>query len=1006
MARERPYAIRSWSGGILAPVLYARGDTANYAFGAKDILNAFVTRGGAVANRSGTRFIAEVKDSSKATRIIPWIFDNDDRYAIEMGEGYFRFYQDGARIVVSGVAAYVATTYYEPGDIVSNAGTNWYAKEKSFGVTPAAGDYWHALTSTTFEVPNPYTAAQVFDVRAVQLNDVTWLVHPSHPIYELTRYGDTDWTMRPFSTKPPLDGPAGIATSSTGSAVTDRYKVTSVKKETLEESLPGHIAPLVLSTGDMAGGSPARVRILSTGHALIVGNDVYVVDVFPVTGTPNAAFEAALEGKVFNVGAINAGVSFDLDSTTALVVPAGYRATVIQVGTAAAPYGALIGGATEDIQPNAVAHGLATGDEILVIDVVVTLDKTPCTNAALVALLKGKTWKVTVIDVDNFSLDDSDGITLGGAFDIIYAETAVTDTHGATDDVTLTWNAVPGAEAYYVYKEANGVFGFIGTAIGTTFVDEAAALEPDSEDVPPAFLDPWRKASSYPSSVGLHKERLIFAGSTDEPSRFWMSRIGDFRNFTHRSPLQDDDAVTGVISGAGRIKHIRDMDTLVMLAEAGIWFVYGDADGVIRPTAINAKKRGNVGSGDVTPMEIDDSLLYVESRASVVRDFRIDAIEFKKGRDLTTYASHLFDGLSIVDAAYQRIANSMGLWVRSDGVLLMETYVREQEINAWTRSVTGTGIDFGFESAAVIPDDGEDRVYSIVRRTVNGSTERYVEYFTNRKAGHADYDLVDDAFFVDSGLTYDGRNTSATTFTLSAGPPWTAGSTLTLTASAATFPGTGANVGKRYKLYVGSEYVHVDVTVDGSTTIQTVTCVEAVPVALRGVATLVWSAMVMGVSGLGHLEARTLNGLADGIPFTGRSVTTGAITLSSWAEYVVAGLPYVTDIETLDLDTPTSAVAGQDKVVPELVALVNGTIVDGGVEASAIYGPRVGPDSGNLTPLFQTPVQATDHVTLFSGKAKGEPIGEFNNKGSILIRHTYPLPMLVEGLMLAAATES
>jgi hypothetical protein len=57
------------------------------------------------------------------------------------------------------------------------------------------------------------------------------------------------------------------------------------------------------------------------------------------------------------------------------------------------------------------------------------------------------------------------------------------------------------------------------------------------------------------------------------------------------------------------------------------------------------------------------------------------------------------------------------------------------------------------ESVATIPGDlDEDQVWFIVKRTINGSTTRYVEYMSGFDFGSD----ITNAFYVDSGLTYSG----------------------------------------------------------------------------------------------------------------------------------------------------------------------------------------------------------------------------------------------------------
>ena len=104
---------------------------------------------------------------------------------------------------------------------------------------------------------------------------------------------------------------------------------------------------------------------------------------------------------------------------------------------------------------------------------------------------------------------------------------------------------------------------------------------------------------------------------------------------------------------------------------------------------------------------------------------------------------------------YQSEPDSI-LWAtRADGVLLGMTYERGQDVVGWFRCVT----DGEFESVAVIPGDGEDEIWVSVKRVINGETKRFIEYFSSRDFGS----LREDAFFVDSGLTYD-TGTAASTF--------------------------------------------------------------------------------------------------------------------------------------------------------------------------------------------------------------------------------------------------
>jgi hypothetical protein len=91
------------------------------------------------------------------------------------------------------------------------------------------------------------------------------------------------------------------------------------------------------------------------------------------------------------------------------------------------------------------------------------------------------------------------------------------------------------------------------------------------------------------------------------------------------------------------------------------------------------------------------------------------------------------------------------------------------------------------ESVATIPGDlNEDDTYLIVQRTVNGATKRYVEYFSSFDFGTD----VEDAFFIDSGLTYSG--TAATSIS---GLSHLEGEVVSILANGATHPNKAVSSG-------------------------------------------------------------------------------------------------------------------------------------------------------------------------------------------------------------------
>lgn len=324
----------------------------------------------------------------------------------------------------------------------------------------------------------------------------------------------------------------------------------------------------------------------------------------------------------------------------------------------------------------------------------------------------------------------------------------------------ITWTAPAGQTVaeYYVYKDPfdNGTFGFIGTATdGTTFHD--AGMLPDFAVTPPTPVPLFNATGDYPARAAYYQQRRFFAHTLNQPDAVWGSRVGFHSNFMISSPLQDDDALTFRIAGnqANPVRHLIGLKTLDVLTDGGAWTV-GQSKTPLTPGNLPADQETYVGIGDAPPVVIGNAILYVEARGSIVRDLQFDLqVEGLAGRDLTLFASHLFDGFTIARLDYQATPHSIVWACRSDGTLLGLTYLREQDVWGWHRH--DSGAHARFEDVCVVPEGTQDAVYLLVRRTIAGGFVRYIERLESRDI-HA---FNADSFFVDAGLTYSGPPVTA-----------------------------------------------------------------------------------------------------------------------------------------------------------------------------------------------------------------------------------------------------
>lgn len=324
---------------------------------------------------------------------------------------------------------------------------------------------------------------------------------------------------------------------------------------------------------------------------------------------------------------------------------------------------------------------------------------------------------------------------------------------------TVTWSSVAGASRYEVYKNDNGVYGFVGGTEGTSFVDRNILA--DLSSTPPKAADPFTGSGNRPTTATFFEQRLVFAASTARPQTLWFSGSANFENFGTRAPAQDDDAVTVTLVArqVNAIRHLVAKEDLWALTSGGEWRIRGGGDvDFITPSSVTTKRVSAWGASDVPPLEVGSSILYVVEKGQGVRDLfnQIALPEFdaQEGSDLSILAPHLFEGRAVKAWGFAQTPYSLIWVVMDDGALLSFCYYREHRVHAWTRHATESlsEADGRFEEVVVISEGQEDVPYFIVKRDFAGQTRRYIERLPKRQTGQ-----VEEAFFLDCGLSYSGQ---------------------------------------------------------------------------------------------------------------------------------------------------------------------------------------------------------------------------------------------------------
>lgn len=213
MPRQTPL-LASFNSGELSPMLEGRADVEKYASGCKTLENYLPTIQGPAIRRGGTRFAAEVKDSTKQTWLVRFEFNTKQAYQLEFGDRYIRFFTNRGQLVLASTpAAWVTAAAYNLGDLVLQGGVNYYCQAAHTAgtfATDLAGGKWYAMTGSIYEIPSPYTTADLtnpdgtFGLRFVESNDIVYLCHQNYAPRKLSRFSAYNWQI---STLTPTNGP-------------------------------------------------------------------------------------------------------------------------------------------------------------------------------------------------------------------------------------------------------------------------------------------------------------------------------------------------------------------------------------------------------------------------------------------------------------------------------------------------------------------------------------------------------------------------------------------------------------------------------------------------------------------------------------------------------------------------------------------------------------------------------------------------------------------------------
>ena len=263
----------------------------------------------------------------------------------------------------------------------------------------------------------------------------------------------------------------------------------------------------------------------------------------------------------------------------------------------------------------------------------------------------------------------------------------------------------------------------------------------------------WSTVNGFPTAVAFYEGRLWWAGNNG----IYGSVSDDFYNY-NPDTIGDSAPINRTI-GSGPVDDINwilPLQRLILGAEGAEHSVRATSfDEVLTPSNFNIKEASSYGSKDATAVKVDSRGVYVQRGGSRVFGLGFDLETGDYRSDELTLVVPEVCQPSVVHLAVQRLPDTRIHCVRSDGKVAVLIYNPVENVLCWVLVET----DGEVEDVVVLPGDNEDRVYYVVKRTIDGNTKRYLEKWALESEAQGG----EDNKIADSFLVYEGASTTTIT---------------------------------------------------------------------------------------------------------------------------------------------------------------------------------------------------------------------------------------------------
>lgn len=749
----------AFTGGEISAEVANRVDLDKYQLAVLQAYNCLIKPHGPIYRRPGMKYMVRTKYNDKACILVPFNGADNTDYLLEIGEKYIRVHKNGLYINI--------------------------------------------------EVMTPYTADMLQDLRFVQSADTIFIASGKYPVKQFARYSDTDWRFTDFTiTDMYFDESLATNTikgTSYMTAGTYSYTVPETGTYTITVAGAGGGGSGVSrkASDKQSAGAYGGRGADSTFKKVLTKDKVYTI-VVGEGGAGSACHYGAGWGEPGSKGGTS--TAFDVSCQGGEGGGAAYSESHgARDGTDGTSYGNGGIGGIKGFSYSTSQNGTKGGDGWIIISYDGTNKITPSATSGEVTLtatqntfsdssvgtsikLKqevatvevnvsngtsgqvrvGENWKVISHgtwtgsfeiqkkDMNSegwktyrkyTSKDDYNPSESGSVTEPVYLRIVCNVTSG-TAKVNLTAMAydAEGIAKITEYVNAKKVKAITSTEFATTEATENY------------YFGAWSEEFGYPQTLCFFQDRLCFGGTKKQPYMVWMSRTGDYGNFSVEKAsgtVTDDSAVALAFVSRKQFKilHLIASTDLIVLTAGNEWTVSGSD--TVTPSKAVPKMQTTRGCSTVEPLMIGGRIVFVQGRGSTVRDMAYSyETDSYGGNDLTLLAKHIIENVQIVDSAYKQEPDSTIYFVRSDGSMACLSYIMEQKVYAWSTIETQGKI----EAVAAVQEGDEDIIYLVVKREINGVTVRNIEYLAKNPAKSNN---PDDYIMLDNAIEYSTAEKSS-----------------------------------------------------------------------------------------------------------------------------------------------------------------------------------------------------------------------------------------------------